>query len=51
MSAQLQEQVTTIGVRRVAGTLIGDRPVGPTGFASEIVEGKPFLSDADVKVA
>ena len=32
-------------------TLIGDRPVGPTGFTSEIVEGKPFLSDADVKVA
>jgi alpha-ketoglutarate-dependent sulfate ester dioxygenase len=31
-------------------TLIGDRPVGPTGFTSEIVEGKPFLSDADVKV-
>lgn len=32
-------------------TLIGDRPVGPTGFTSEIVEGKPFLSDADVKVS
>jgi alpha-ketoglutarate-dependent sulfate ester dioxygenase len=31
-------------------TLIGDWPVGPTGFKSEIVEGKPFLSDADVKV-
>jgi taurine dioxygenase len=27
-----------------------DRPVGPTGFTLEIVEGKPFLSDADVKV-
>ena len=26
-------------------------PVGPTGFTSETVEGKPFLSDADVKVA
>jgi hypothetical protein len=24
--------------------------LGPTGFKSEIVEGKPFLSDADVKV-
>jgi len=32
-------------------TLIGDRPVGPTGFTSEIVEGKPFLSHADVKVS
>ena len=31
-------------------TLIGDWPVGPTGFTSEIVEGKPFLSVADVKV-
>jgi alpha-ketoglutarate-dependent sulfate ester dioxygenase len=31
-------------------TLIGDWPVGPTGFTSEIVEGKPFLSEADVKV-
>jgi alpha-ketoglutarate-dependent taurine dioxygenase len=31
-------------------TLIGDWPVGPAGFTSEIVEGKPFLSDADVKV-
>jgi taurine dioxygenase len=32
-------------------TLIGDVPVGPTGFTSEIVAGKPFLADADVKVA
>ena len=31
-------------------TLIGDWPVGPTGFKSEIVEGRPFLSAADVKV-
>jgi taurine dioxygenase len=32
-------------------TLIGDRPVGPLGFTSEIVEGKPFLAEANVKVA
>jgi hypothetical protein len=25
--------------------------LGPTGFTSEIVAGKPFLADADVKVA
>jgi alpha-ketoglutarate-dependent sulfate ester dioxygenase len=31
-------------------TLVGDWPVGPTGFTSEIVEGKPFLTKADVKV-
>jgi alpha-ketoglutarate-dependent sulfate ester dioxygenase len=31
-------------------TLVGDRPVGPTGFVSQIVEGRPFLADARVKV-
>ncbi|MCW2937703.1 MAG: putative taurine dioxygenase [Actinomycetia bacterium] len=32
-------------------TLVGDRPVGPDGFISEIVAGKEFRTEADVKVA
>lgn len=32
-------------------TLIGDRPVGPDGFVSEIVEGEEFRAVANVKVA
>ncbi|WP_433680312.1 TauD/TfdA dioxygenase family protein [Nocardia sp. CA-119907] len=32
-------------------TLIGDRPVGPTGYTSEIVEGEEFRATANVKVA
>jgi hypothetical protein len=67
MSAQLTEKSAGIRIRRLAGhigaeigarrryshrvALIGDKPVGPTGVTSEIVAGKPFLADADVKVA
>ncbi|WP_433566946.1 TauD/TfdA dioxygenase family protein [Nocardia sp. CA-151230] len=32
-------------------TLIGDRPVGPTGFTSEIVAGEEFRATANVKIA
>jgi alpha-ketoglutarate-dependent taurine dioxygenase len=32
-------------------TLIGDRPVGPDGYTSEIVEGKEFTAQAEVRTA
>jgi hypothetical protein len=32
-------------------TLIGDRPIGPDGFVSKIVEGKEFRAEADVRGA
>ncbi|MEJ2889828.1 TauD/TfdA dioxygenase family protein [Actinomycetospora aeridis] len=31
-------------------TVIGDRPVGPDGFTSEVVEGRPFTADHAVVV-
>lgn len=32
-------------------TIVGDRPVGPDGFVSEIVEGEEFTARANVRVA